>query len=121
MATPITARQGWPAERRFYTLMALAILAVVYVGFAPTYFLRPWFPETAAAFERWPVVGAGGPPFFFAAMDAFLLPMIAWDLVTRRSLHPVTLRGGLLLIASQPLRLWLMGTAAWASVAARLI
>jgi len=36
-------------------------------------------------------------------------------------LHPATLWGGLLLIASQPFRLWLSGAAAWLSVASRLI
>lgn len=35
------------AERRFYRLMTLAIFAAVYVGFAPSFFLRPWFPEAA--------------------------------------------------------------------------
>lgn len=32
-----------PADRRFFTGMALAIAATVVVGFAPTYYLRPQF------------------------------------------------------------------------------
>jgi hypothetical protein len=242
MATEMVGRVRWSAERRFFTFMALAIFAAVYVGFARTFFLRPWFPEAQAmsppepffyfhgivfttwfvllvlqpalvgmrrtdlhravgqfgaavaatlvvvglvggvmaarrpggfigvpippaqfllipltdmvlfatliglaiakrrdvqahkrlmlvgsiaiidaAVARWPGVAAGGPPLFFALADAFLLPLVAWDLVTRGRLHPATLWGGLLLIASQPLRLWLMGTGAWAAVAALLL
>lgn len=40
-----------PDERRFYTGMALAMLATVFVGFAPTFFLRPLFPDTPAPGE----------------------------------------------------------------------
>jgi hypothetical protein len=36
-------------------------------------------------------------------------------------LHPATLWGGLVLIASQPLRLWLMGTDAWLALAQRIL
>ena len=41
----------WSSERRFYTGMALALLAVVFVGFARSFFLRPWFPDYRAARE----------------------------------------------------------------------
>ena len=40
-----------------------------------------------------------------------------WDLASRGRPHPVTLWGGLALIASQPLRFWLMGTPAWLAFA----
>jgi formate/nitrite transporter FocA (FNT family) len=33
------------AERRFFTGMALAILATIIVGFSRSFFLRPLFPE----------------------------------------------------------------------------
>jgi len=221
------------AERRFYLGMSLAILAAVLLGFAPSFFLRPWFPDRpvpperffllhgavftawfvllvvqaalvsarrtalhrrlgvyggvlalamvvlgtvgaliaarrptgfvgieipplqflviplgdmllfallvglalawrrdlqshkrlmlvasiaiiTAAIARWPfAIMSAGPPAFFGFTDLFLVPIAAWDLFTRRRLHPVTLWGGLLLIASQPLRLWFSGTAAW--------
>ena len=68
----------------------------------------------AAAIARWPfAIVQGGPPVFFGITDAFLIPLILWDLVTRRRLHPVTLWGGLLIVVSQPLRLVLSGTEAW--------
>ncbi len=67
-----------------------------------------------AAVARWPFdIMQGGPPVFFGITDAFLIPLVVWDLVTRRRLHPVTLWGGLVIIVSQPLRLLLSGTAAW--------
>jgi len=44
-AAPLLRRRP-PDERWFYTGMALAMLATVFVGFAPTFFLRPLFPDT---------------------------------------------------------------------------
>ena len=35
-----------PRRRRFYTGLALAIAVTVFAGFAPTYYLRPWFQST---------------------------------------------------------------------------
>jgi FtsH-binding integral membrane protein len=243
MTTSTAARGAWPAERRFYTTMSLAILAAVCLGFARTFFLRPWFPEAAsmaapepfflfhgavftawfvvlalqpaflgarridlhrawgklgvaiamavvvtgvtgtiiaarrpggfigiplppaqfaavplvdmllfaffvalavarrrdpqshkrlmlvgsisllvAAVARWPgVIGADGPAPMFVITDLFLLPLVAWDLRSRGSLHPVTIWGGLLLVASQPLRLWMSGTEAWLGLMSRIL
>src|SRR2546422_10715298 len=39
------------AERRFFTGMALAILATVIVGFSRSFFLRPLFPELPSPAE----------------------------------------------------------------------
>jgi hypothetical protein len=39
------------AERRFFTGMALAILATVIVGFSRSFFLRPLFPDWPSAPE----------------------------------------------------------------------
>jgi hypothetical protein len=47
----LPARSRWTAERRFFTALALAALIVVYVGFARTFFLRPWFPDAPAPTE----------------------------------------------------------------------
>lgn len=224
------------AERRFYTGMAIAILVVVFVGFAQTFFLRPFFPDTpapperifvlhgllfsawiallivqatlvragrtalhrrigpwggvlaaamvvigtwsaliaaarpqgfigipvpplqflavpladivsfallvaigiarrrdpqshkrlimlatitllAAAIARWPVLSAFGPPAYFGCTDLFIVALGVWDFRSRGKLHPVTLWGGLLVIASQPLRLAIMGTDAWLAFA----
>jgi hypothetical protein len=53
------------------------------------------------------------PPVFFAVTDLFILAIVVYDLRTRGRLHPATLWGGLLVIASQPLRLMLAGSQMW--------
>lgn len=45
MATAIVAPVGGSAERRFFTGMALAILATVLAGFSRSFYLRPLFPD----------------------------------------------------------------------------
>src|SRR5690349_5794093 len=45
MATPMASSDRASAERRFFTGMALAILATVIVGFSRSFFLRPLFPD----------------------------------------------------------------------------
>ena len=45
MATPMVSSDRASAERRFFTGMALAILATVIVGFSRSFFLRPLFPD----------------------------------------------------------------------------
>ena len=58
------------------------------------------------------------PLAFFGVQDLFLVVLVIWDFATRRRIHAVTLWGGLLLIASQPMRLWLSGTECWLGFAA---
>ncbi len=76
-----------------------------------------------AAVARWPfafmhtpllIPGIG---MIELCLDLFLVPILIWDLASRGRPHPVTLWGGLALIASQPLRFWLMGTPAWLAFA----
>lgn len=64
---------------------------------------------------------AGNPIGFFGATDLFLVALVGWDLATRGRLHPATAIGGALLVASQPLRLALSGTEAWARFASWLL
>jgi hypothetical protein len=49
--------------------------------------------------------------------DIFILLIVVWDLVVLRRVHPVTLWGGLLIIASQPLRLLLAESTWWQRIA----
>jgi hypothetical protein len=73
----------------------------------------------AAAFARWPIVGdSKNPLIFFGLTDLFVVALAAWDLRSRGRLHAATLRGGLALILSQPLRLALSGTPMWLAFAA---
>ena len=236
MATPIVADSRLSGERRFFTGMAIALLVVVFVGFARSFFLRPLFPEwhspsesifylhgavftlwilllvaqvslvgagrrtvhrkigpygaglallmvvlgtlaaliaarrptgfvdvpvpplqflaiplfaivefalfaglaiamransqahkrlmliatiilSGAAIARWPVIGQYGPLAYFGFTDLLLVPIVVWDFRTRGRIHPVTLWGGLLTIASQPLQLAIMGTEGWLAFA----
>lgn len=73
---------------------------------------------SGAAVARLPLaIMKYGPPAFFGVTDLFLVPCLVFDLATRRRIHPVTLWGGLLLIASQVLRVAISGTAAWGHIA----
>jgi hypothetical protein len=58
-----------------------------------------------------------GPPAFFGLTDVFILACVAYDLLSRGRIHRATLWGGLLIIASQPLRLFIGGTHAWITFA----
>jgi hypothetical protein len=71
----------------------------------------------AAALARIPAIFRGGPPAFFGLSDLLLLPIVAWDVVSRRRLHPATLWAGLWVVISQPLRLVVSGTTVWLTFA----
>lgn len=70
-----------------------------------------------AAVGRLPGVLAIGPPAFFGLAFLFILAGVAYDLVSRRRVHPAYVWGGAIFLASVPLRLFLSGTAAWRSFA----
>ncbi len=70
-----------------------------------------------AGIARWPGVATFGPPTFFALTDLFLAALIVYDFKTRGRIHPATLWGGLVLVASQPLRLVIGFSAPWAAFA----
>jgi hypothetical protein len=72
----------------------------------------------AAPIARIPGVREAGPPAFFGLSDLFIVAMLVYDVATRRRPHPATVWGGLVLVASQPLRLMISGTAAWTAFAA---
>jgi hypothetical protein len=63
----------------------------------------------------------GGPPVFFGLSDLFIVAMLVFDLASRGKVHPATIWGGLAIVASQPLRLMISGTAAWNAFASWLI
>jgi hypothetical protein len=58
-----------------------------------------------------------GPPAFFGLTDLFIVAVLVNDLTTRKKIHPATIWGGLLIVASQPLRLMVSGTPAWMAFA----
>lgn len=58
-----------------------------------------------------------GPPAFFGLTDLFVAACVVYDLAARGRVHPATLWGGLVVVASQPLRLMVASTSAWLAVA----
>jgi hypothetical protein len=76
----------------------------------------------AAAVGRLPAVLAlGQPPVVLGLTLTFLFAGVAYDLITRRRVHPVYLWGGVVLIASVPFRLVVSQTSAWKAVAAAIV
>jgi hypothetical protein len=75
----------------------------------------------AAAIARLPFgILKAGPPAFFGLTDLFILAFVVYDLIAHRRVHRATALGGFLIVASQPLRLMLSGTAVWMSFASWL-
>jgi hypothetical protein len=100
----ILAATGLAFRRRLETHKRLMTLATIALMSAPL--------------ARLPWVFRAGPPAFFGLTDLFIVAMLVYDLATRRRVHPATVWGGLVLVASQPLRLMISGTAAWTAFAA---
>ena len=69
----------------------------------------------AAAIARIPIefIATGGPLVFFGLTDLCVLICVVFDTVKNRRLHPAFGWGILFIVASQPLRLMLTGTAVW--------
>ncbi len=107
----------------FGTFVALALATRRSVQFHKRYMLLASVSIVEAAVVRWPfalmTTELPVPRFSIGDVfvDLFLLPMVVWDLASRGRVHPVTLWGGLALIASQPLRLMLSETDAWLAFA----
>ena len=95
--TAVALRRNQQAHKRLMLIGSIAIIA--------------------AALARFPAIFRGGPPAFFGLTDLFLLPIVAWDLVSRRRLHRATLWAGLWVVISQPLRLVVSGTTVWLTFA----
>jgi hypothetical protein len=64
--------------------------------------------------------GTGGPLVFFGVPDLLLVCGAIYDRRTRGSVHPAYKWGGGLVVASQVLRLALLGSSFWLSIATSL-
>jgi hypothetical protein len=80
------------------------------------------FSLLPAAVARIPLgfIQTGGPLAFYGIPDLGIIAFVVYDTVKHRRLHPAALLGGLLIIASHPLRIMFAGTDAWLSIAATL-
>jgi len=66
-------------------------------------------------------IETGGPLVFFGLTDLCVLACAVFDTIKNRRLHPAFLSGTVLIVASQPLRLMLAGTAVWMRFATWLV
>lgn len=106
----------------FAVFAALAIVKRKHPQYHKRYMLLASIALIEAAVGRWPFAIMGASPIPGYSMiqigvDLFLVPMVVWDLATRGKIHPVTLWGGIALIAIQPLRMMLAATHAWLAFA----
>lgn len=93
VAAAIAQRRNKEAHKR---LMILAYASII-----------------TAAVARLPGVMPLGPFGFFGLAFLFVLAGVAYDVISRRRVHPVYIWGGLLFAVSVPGRLMLSGTATW--------
>lgn len=70
-----------------------------------------------AAIARLPYVLPLGPPAFFGLTDLLIVAAAAFDRWARGRIHPALFWGGLVLVLSQPLRLFISGTDTWLRIA----
>jgi len=75
---------------------------------------------TGAAVARLPGVAALGPVGFFGGVDLFVGAIAIYDYAVYRRVNPATLIGGLFLIASQPVRIWIGQSEWWLTFASWL-
>ena len=106
----------------FGIFMTLAIIYRRKPQFHKRFILLSSLGLMDAAIVRWPfpfmtMQLASGITMTEVFIDLFLVPIIIWDLVSLRRIHPVTLWGGIAILASQPLRWLLADTQAWQSFA----
>jgi hypothetical protein len=73
------------------------------------------------AISRWPYVVRHATAGVMVVVLAFIVAAPLADLLSRRRPHPISLWGGLLLVASMPLRFAVAQTAAWHELARWLI
>jgi len=75
-----------------------------------------------AAVARWPLaIVATSPYAFFVLTDVFIAAGVVYDLASRRRVHPAYTWGGVLIVASQPLRLVVGQTDTWRAVARMIL
>ena len=91
------------------------------------YLLFASFSLVGAAIARWPfdIMAVELPGRYYDMSDVFiylfLAALVVWDLYSRRRLHPVTLKGGLVLIAVPPFVHLIGASSAWLEFAGRVI
>ena len=96
-------RQNGPAHKRLMYLATINLLQ--------------------AAIVRIPVawIMQSGPMTSFWLAAGLIVPLLVWDLASTQAIHRATLCGGLAIVASIPVRVWITSTPQWASIAERVV
>jgi hypothetical protein len=89
-------------------LMLLATIAILNAALS-----RLVFPGGALAFLGLPI----GPLTFFGLTAVFVVACLLYDRITRSRVHPAFLWGGMFILVSQLLRVFIGGTDAWLAFA----
>jgi uncharacterized membrane protein YozB (DUF420 family) len=87
MATRSPAMARWNAERLFYSGMALAMLATIFIGFAPSYYLRGVVEPYAPVLPMTPISHLHG--ILFSAWTALFVAQTWLVGAGRRDIHRV--------------------------------
>ncbi len=75
-------------------------------------------PLLEAGIARWPFEPyLSTPPLAFWTSALVVVPLVVWDIYSRRQLHPATVLGGILVVGSGPIRDAVSHTAAWLAFA----
>jgi hypothetical protein len=101
VAAAIALRRRSPWHKRLMLVATLAILT--------------------PAFARWPVIGAGGPPAFFAVVDLLIVAAMIYDKRKNGRLHPAFIVGLAFVVVMQVGRLAISQTALWMAFARWMI
>lgn len=80
----IRSRSAPDAERRFYFMISAMMIAVVFAGFAPSWFLRPWLHQPFMQ-PLTPLVWLHG--VLFTAWAALFMTQVSLVAAGRRDLH----------------------------------
>lgn len=106
----------------FASLVALAVAARRHAETHKRLMLLATLSLLDAAVARWPIPGIGDVPLaYYAITDAFIAAAMLYDFVTRRSVSPVYVWGGIAIVAEQWARDALGATAVWQSLAAKIL
>jgi hypothetical protein len=110
------------AMAMFASLVALAVLWRAKPETHKRLMLLATLSLLDAAVARWPIPGVGDSPLAqYAITDAFIAAATLYDFASRRSVSPVYVWGGLAIVVEQWARDALGATAAWQSLAAKIL
>jgi hypothetical protein len=128
-ASPPIGSANPPKDLAFVGVILVGIcMFALLVGIAIAYRRKPQYHKRLmllatvnllqAAIVRIPISLPGcGLAKTFLYADLFILPMVAWDIVVLKRVHPATLWGGLAIVVSLPVRYWISETELWLSTA----